>query len=155
MIFDKVWWAWRKSDKRHKRVQRHYKPFFEAARKESDEKYQEVLSQFTAEADLIPDPRALIAKRLISRARNLGIPTPSEYPNNDGFDERWNFNQANGELTLTEEAELTLRREIRREEHERLQHRMRWVSLVIVPIIGLIGAIMGLISLIHSLYPRK
>ena len=46
--------------------------------------------------------------------------------------------------------DLQLTREIRKEEVEHLQHQMRWVSQGIIPITGLIGALMGLISLIRS-----
>lgn len=154
MIFDELWRAERRTKKKAKRIKETYLPLLEAAKKEDEEKYQSTLADFFFESDLNDEAASLRTDRLVKRARKLGIPIPAK-PNPWATDPvnnvSWEFNSTTGNFYLSDKAELELTREVRKEELERLQHQMRWVSQVIIPLIGLIGAIMGLISLIHSL----
>jgi hypothetical protein len=106
------------------------------------------------ESDLIDEPESIRTNRLVKRARKLGIPIPPR-PNphsQDAYDnESWAINMSTGGIYLSDKGEFELTRDCRKEEVESLQHQMRWVSQAVIPLIGLIGAIMGLIALVHSL----
>jgi ABC-type uncharacterized transport system involved in gliding motility auxiliary subunit len=150
-----LWRAKRREKKIDERLRQHYHPLLEAAEKTKDQnQYQKVLGEFLDLRDVNDEAEHLETEMLVDRARKLGIPVP---PRPNVYDERasenefWEVNFRTGNCYLKEETELRLRREIRKEEVERLEHQMRWVSQVIIPIIGLIGALMGLISLVHSL----
>jgi biopolymer transport protein ExbB/TolQ len=150
MIFDRLWRAERKDAKALKELRQKYKPELDAAEKKGWEDQQGELSAYRFETDLINGAECLRTELLVKKARRLGVavpPHPPRYEENDS----WNFNRSTGDQTLSTEAESRLTREIRKEEIERLQHQMRWVSQVAIPVIGLIGSLMGLISLIHAL----
>jgi hypothetical protein len=155
MMFDDLWRAERRERKRAKELRDEYYPLLDAAKKAKDSaRYQEVLGEFHACMDLNDEGTRMRTELLVHRARRLGIPVPPRpvADSDEVFEnESWEVNTTTWNFYLKDEAELKLRREIRKEEVERLQHQMRWVSQVIIPLIGLIGALMGLISLLHSL----
>jgi hypothetical protein len=146
MIFDRLWRAERKDAKALKELRQKYKPELNTAEKKGWEEEREELAEYIFAERQINEAECLRTRILVKKARRLGVavpPTPSGYEDNDD----WDFNTSTGDFTLRRETELRLTREIRKEEIERTQHRTRWVSLII----GLIGIIMGLISLIHAL----
>lgn len=157
MIFDELWRAERQAEKKLKRCTEKNIPLIEAAKKEKDKTgYGSLLIDFLDEMDRIRNEvRYIRTKRLVDRARKLGIHLPLRPDSLSGYDQYdrdyWYLSSVTGISYLTEKAELDLTREVRKEEDEGLGHQMRWVREVIIPIIGLIGAIMGLISLVHSL----
>jgi hypothetical protein len=156
MIFDELWRAERKAREKAKRIRETYQPRLETAKKKGAgaDEYQAVLAEYYFEQDLNDEPERIRTERIIRKARKLGIPIPPK-PAYDSAEmeenESWRFNWATGNAVFTEKAEFVLVREIRKEEVERVQHQMRWVNHVVIPIIGLIGTFMGLIALLHSL----
>jgi hypothetical protein len=155
MIFDKLWWTERRDDKKRKRLKAHYYPLLEAAKKEKDEKkHNAILSEYRTELDFIDDAKALRTGVVIRRAKRLGIQLPAE-PEFGTLEadenEDWLENRATGNVYLTDKAMHALVVQIREEDNRRLEHEMRYFRNIVVPLVGLIGSIMGLISLIHSL----
>ena len=155
MIFDRLWWAERRDRKKEGKLKAIYQPKLEAAKKAGDHaSYEEILSEWHFESQGDDRYETLKTDLLVKRARRLGIPVPFkpswDDPENNNWD-YWDMNQNTGSYTLKAKAELDLRREIRKEELERLQYAMRWVSQVVIPLIGLIGSVMGLLALIHAL----
>lgn len=155
MILDQLWRAERRAKKKKKHLRELYHPLLKAAEKEKNEpKHQSLLDELHFEFDLLDEPECIRTERLVKRARKVGIPVrPQPYPldedawNND----YWVMNSTTWNFYLTDRAQLELTREVRKGEVERLQHRMRLVNQIIIPFIGFIGAMMGLISLLHSL----
>ena len=155
MIFDELWRAERKAKEARKRLREHYDPLLEAAKKEkNDEKHERIFYDLKFELDLIDEPESIRTSRLVKRARKLGITIPPR-PNlfsQDAYDnESWAINTTTGGIYLSDKGEFELTRECRKEELESLEHKMRLVNQVAIPLTGLIGAIMGLIALVHSL----
>ncbi len=152
MIFDELWRAERRAKKESKRLEEKYHPLLEAAKKEKDQlEYQNLLSEYFFERDFNDEPEVIRTERLVKRARKLGIPVPQKpSPDSDDADEdeNWILNRTSWNWYLTGKAALDLRREIRREEGENLQQKTRWVTQVIIPVVG---ALMALLSLLHSL----
>ena len=155
MIFDELWRAERKAKEARKRLKEHYDPLLEAAKKEkNDEKHERIFYELMFELDLIDEPESIRTSRLVRRARKLGItipPRPNLFSQAAYENESWAINTTTGCIYLSDKGEFELTRECRKEEVESLQHQMRWVSQVAIPLTGLIGAIMGLIALVHSL----
>lgn len=155
MIFDELWRAERKAKEARKRLREHYDPLLEAAKKEkNDEKHEEIFYQLMLESDLIDEPESIRTSRLVKRARKLGVqfpPRPNPLSRDAHENEFWAINTTTGGIYLSDKGEFELTRECRKEEVESLEHRMRWVSQVAIPLTGLVGAIMGLIALVHSL----
>jgi hypothetical protein len=159
MTFDKLWWAIRRDDKHRKKLKAHYYPLLEAARNEKDEKkHSKILWEYQNELDFVDDGKALRTNIVVNRAKRLGIQLPKkpDFGTEEADEnEDWIENRATGNLYLTDKAIHPLRIQIREEENGRLEHKMRYVRTIVVPLggllIGLIGSIMGLISLIHSL----
>jgi hypothetical protein len=150
MMFDRLWWAERRDAEALKKLRHKFKPQFDAAQTKGSEEVQADLRDYISAQNYINEAECLRSKLIIRKAHRLGIAIP---PNATGYEDNddWNFNQATGDLTLSAEAALRLTREVRKEEMERLQHQMRWVSQAAIPVIGFIGSLMGLISLIHAL----
>lgn len=150
MRFDSLWWAERRDDKAREKLRQKFKPEIDAAEKKGSEELRADLADYIFAQNQINEAERLRTRILIKKAHRLGIAIP---PNATGYEDNddWNFNQATGDSTLTRSAELRLAREVRKEEMERLQHQMRWVSQVAIPIIGLVDSFMGLISLIYAL----
>jgi hypothetical protein len=148
MMFYRLWRAERRDDRAHEKLRQKFE--LNAAEKLEPEERQAQLSSYISAQNQINEAECLRTHLLVKKARRLGVAVPPSASGYEGNDD-WNFNEATGDFTLRRETELRLMREVRKEEMERLQHRMRWVSQVAIPIIGLIGSLMGLISLIHAL----
>jgi len=125
MIFDELW---RKQWQRD-RLQRLYDRDVKRALKRNDykaaESIREEAAHFLNEAD--EGLQFSNSQRLIDRARRLPIPLP-DYNDAQSWDNSW------GRRVLTRKGQADLLREIRKEETERLEHRMRWVKIVLIPI---------------------
>ncbi len=152
MIFDELWRAERRAKKVRKRIDEKYNPLLGAAKKKKDkDEYDAILSGLMSETDLNEDePRLIRTRRLVNRARKSGIPVPPQpAPLSDDVNdnETWFFNYTTGNFYLSDSAEAELTREVRKEERERWQLLIAVIGIII----GLIGAIMALISLAHSL----
>jgi hypothetical protein len=159
VIFDRLWKAEQRDDNARKKLKAHYYPLLEAAKKEKDEKkHGNTLSAYQNELDFIDDAKVLRTWIVVNRAKRLGIELPKkpDFGTEEADEnEDWTENRATGNLFLTEKAFHSLLRKIRDEENERLEHKTRYVRNIVVPLggllIGLVGSIMGLISLIHTL----
>ncbi len=106
------------------------------------------------ELDLIDEPESIRTSRLVRRARKLGItipPRPNLFSQAAYENESWAINTTTGCIYLSDKGEFELTRECRKEEVESLQHQMRWVSQVAIPLTGLFVALLGLIALLLSL----
>jgi len=153
MIFDELWRVERRARKAKELLGKKYHPLIEAARKAGNQdEHDRLRDEYFMELNLIDGPDVIRTARLVKRARRLAIPLPPkpDYESEDLFDNKdWNVNPTTYSFTLTEAAELSIRQQIRKEEMESFEHRMRRLNLGIVPIIG---AAMGLISLLHALF---
>ena len=89
------------------------------------EGWREEAAHFVNEADQELD--FMRSQKLIKRARVLLIPRPP-YSDEQAWDDFW------GRHILTPKGYDDLRNAIRTEEGKRLEHRMRWVKEVIIPI---------------------
>jgi hypothetical protein len=149
MIFDQIWRAER-AEKSETRIRNFYHPKLEAAKKANDEKeYQSLLASMYFEHDINEHAEVLRTVQLERRARRLGIEIPPKPGPNVDDNAKWFYNNVTGEFTFAPKGELEITREIRKEEIERLQFKMRWVSQIVIPITGLIGTIIGLISVLR------
>ncbi len=71
------------------------------------------------------------------------LPIPS-LPKDEEENENWEFSPPSGEILLKPHAMTNLRREVRREQKERRDAVSHWITLVI----GLVGMMMGFVSLL-------
>lgn len=162
MIFAR-WRIERRAKRERAALKAKYRPLIEAAKKAKDRnQLAEVDNNYYNDLLEIDEDHVFRTDHLVRRAHRLDIPVPPQYESGTeqfNEDDNWYFNQMTGNSTLTTKAWRELVEAIRKEEMARLEHQMRWVSHVIAPVLGLLigltGAIMGLISLIHSLYPKK
>jgi len=145
MIFDPLWKAYR----RRRKLSKFYGSLIvNAQRKKNHEEVETINSEFSFEKGLIDDEIGwLETLSLQNEAERIGIPFP-RFSDQDGS---WQEGSKPNTVHLSVKARAEIRTQIRREKRERLENKMLWISHVLLPIIGLIGAIMGLISLMHSL----
>lgn len=152
MIFDRLWRVERRSKKEKKRLKEKYRRLIDVSK---DQKERDRLTnQLWADLDLIEGAEYIRTEHLIKRARKLGVavPKPPDFHSEDPFDDGvWYINTATWNYHLVNEAEWELTRQVQKAEQDLIQYRMRWVTQVAVPLTGLIGSLMGLISLLHSL----
>jgi hypothetical protein len=89
----------------------------------------------------------LFTRKLLSRARKLRVERPPRPQAGDMASEYWSVSQVHGEWYLTAAGVVKLRDAIRAEERwlrEQRAHYLAWVT----PIIGLIGALTGLLAVV-------
>jgi hypothetical protein len=125
------------------RVRAKYKCELEQARrdKKSKDELHEIGAEEFAELDLIDDEIAQLQYTfLVRRAENLLIPIP-EF---DTDSPSWRESHITGKWRLTNDALHSLRMAIRKEQTERREHWQSWLTLII----GLIGALIGLASVL-------
>jgi len=150
MIFDELWRAERKAIKEDERLSKLYKPALREAKKKNDQREFEALEgDYQRALRFNNGPEVIRTTRLVRRARNLGIILPTKpdwQPPSYHDNEHWLFNVMHGGYILTEKAEFDLRQVIRKEESEQLEHRMRYISRIIIPLTGLLATITGLIG---------
>jgi hypothetical protein len=83
---------------------------------------------------------------LSDEAESLGIPVPP-LSDKTSWEEGW----MPGTVRLNVEAQARLRQAIRSEHREKWSTFAFVVKEIVAPVIGVIGAIMGLLSLIHAI----
>jgi hypothetical protein len=88
----------------------------------------------------------LKSMQLSDMAEDLGLPVP---PFSDK--ESWEEGYEPGTIRLTVKAQLQLRQAIRNEQRERWSLAVFVLKEIVAPLIAVLGAIMGLLSVIHAL----
>lgn len=95
--------------------------------------------------------RIHLTRKLTSEATRMFIPTPERDTSKDSHEDEngfWEFGWVlRNQWFLTDKGVDVLRRQIRSEKKERFETVARWVTLLI----GLLGAVMGVISLINAI----
>jgi hypothetical protein len=86
---------------------------------------------------------------LRDKAENLGIIFPSYQQR-----ELWEDGREPGTVHLTQKAQIELRHAIRVEQKERWGVAAFVLKEIVTPIIGVLGAIMGVLSLIHAFHSK-
>jgi hypothetical protein len=129
-------------------------------RKRSTKKYSKQIDQakdgneaqmlMVEAADVREDIRDSIlhlnSLRLLDKAEDLAIPVPSYQHQR----ESWEDGREPGTVHLTREAQIELTRAIRIEQKERWAVAAFVLKEIVTPIIGVLGAVMGVLSLIHA-----
>jgi hypothetical protein len=165
MLFDKLWRAQRQSRIRSEKILEQYEADLRQVRDTrfpTELERQNAISKIEADygfATTTDDEFDVISTRItVKNARKLGIPLPPHPAPEHQFEygkDLWYFNEITGNTVLTEVGQFQVRQAIRKEQTERLQHRMRYVSLVGAPIVaflsGLIGALVGYFAVRHSI----
>ena len=135
MIFDQLWKLQRERTELEKRFGR---MISQAEREGDHEKRESLISELLMERGLIDDRiNGLESIRIQERAERLGVPIP---PLSDK--ESWENGYKPNTIFLSVKARAQLRSEIRKERRERWD----WITRIITLLVGLIGAITGLIS---------
>lgn len=88
----------------------------------------------------------LNSRLLSDQAESRGIPIPALTDK-----ESWESGWEPGTIRLTVEAQAKLRQAIRNERREKWSFAAFILKDIVTPLIGAIGAVMGLLSLIHAL----
>jgi len=113
---------------------------------DADEKESRIM-EWIEERERIRDKILhLRSMQLSATAEDLGIPVP---PLSDK--ESWEEGRNPGTVRLTLDAQSKLRQAIRVEQREKWSVVVFLLKEIIVPLIGILGAIMGLLSVIHAL----
>ncbi len=144
MIFDALWRAQRK----RRQLDRLFRRLTSKAEKEKRrDDVESLVAEHGFERDLVNDTiNALESSRIQERAERLGIPVPKYSTDNEAWEKGFQPNVVY--LSLKTRAEL--RTQLRKERRERVEYCTLVVKDLIVPLVGLIGAIIGLISVIGS-----
>jgi hypothetical protein len=148
MIFDRLWRLQRK----RKKLAHQFEPDIEKAEKENrHDDHESLVGEYLMERDLLNDDIQITQTfRLIREAERLGLPTP---PYSDKEAWRGGYNPEKSYLSVA--AQHTLRTSIREERAARRDYWVGWIKDVAVPVVSVIGALMGVIALIHSLWKTK
>ena len=113
----------------------------DAKKKRDRDEYDSLVSEYLFESDNFDDAiRRQETKFLVRRARRLLVPIPST---EDGHS--WEKSEQSGRLQLTLEAMTKLRGAIREEQRQRLEPVKLWATLLT----GLIGSMIGLVSVLR------
>lgn len=128
---------WRAQFRRNK-LERAYNRDIKRATKEKDwkraEQLREEAAHYLSEAN--DEIQFFNSLNLLKRARGLPIPIP-DYSDEQSWENNW------GRRMLTSKGQADLLREIRKEETERLEHRMRFVKIVVIPVGTFILGVLG------------
>jgi hypothetical protein len=139
-----VWWL---KTKRKRTARAYAKLIMKAANREDEES---LISEAMNERDLIDDKILhLRSMDVQEKALDTGIPVP---PHSDKAAWQDGLNPAT--TRLSPQAQLELNRLIRAEKRDKWSVFGYMIKEVAAPLIGAIGAIMGLLSLIHSFFPQ-
>jgi hypothetical protein len=136
----KLWWM-RQALKMSNRSYSKY--VAEAKGEEREFRINEAINVHTAKRDEILNLNSLL---LADRAESLGLPVP---PREDL--ESWETGYWPDSVRLNLKAQSQLRQAIRNERREKWSFASFLLKDVATPLIGGIGAIMGLISLLHAI----
>lgn len=128
------------------------KNFSELIKKAGDS--EEAESLLSEAADSREDFRDAILHlrsiQLIDEAEDLGIPFPSYGDSR----EAWEDGREPGTVHLKREAQIELQKAIRHEKREKWEVTAFFLKEIVTPIIGVLGAIMGLLTVIHVLHSK-
>jgi hypothetical protein len=116
------------------------------------QKREELMAEWANEGDMAEDRiDGVLSDRLVKSAQRLDVPTPP-FPIAGQERERefWSRNYSNGSYQLTREGRVFLRDAVRKEKRERFDSKVRWIA----PLTGIIGAAIGLISVLGTLMTR-
>lgn len=140
--------ALRKAQSERKRLSKTFDPLIEKAQKEKRyEAEQSLISEFLSERNIIDDKiSSLESMRIQKEAEDLGIPVPPYKKGSEFWEEGYQPNR----VFLTLKARYDLRRQIREDRRQRREDKMVWVKDLIVPLTGLLGTLIGVISAFHS-----
>ncbi len=130
--------------RKRERIRKLYSKDLEVAKKKDDrEEIQSLLSALDYEQSE-PEEKIKLLKTqyLISIADKLSLPTPPITEKEEG----WEESGFSGRHVLTNKGITELRSLIRQEKRERYELIFRWVSILI----GLIGAIIGLVAVLNK-----
>lgn len=135
-----------KLNRQRSKIDKSYKKQYDEAKKEKDEeKKQEISSLAIYELDEIDDEILFLEHqylRSISTKHLIQVPPVIEREKGG----LWERSRYNGKYRLTNEGIRQLRSEIRKERKERTELLARWISILI----GLLGAITGLVAVIKN-----
>jgi hypothetical protein len=145
MILDALW----KAQRERRNLDKLYRPLIAKAEKEKNhEEMQSLEAEYGFERGLVNDKiSSLESARIQEEAERLCIPVPKYSSESEAWEKGFQPNF----VYLSVKARADLRTHIRKERRERIEHWTLFLKDVIVPLVGLLGAIMGLISVIHSL----
>jgi hypothetical protein len=135
MIFDQIWREEWKRDRLQRSYDKDINKLVKVQKFKDAANLREEAAHFVNEAD--QDLDCLRSRRLVKKAIRLQIPRPD-------FKDETSWTQW-GEYgyVLTDKGYDELRSRIMKFQSERLEHRMRWVKLVLIPlgtfIIGILG----------------
>lgn len=142
MIFDEIWrLEWKRNN-----LQRSYDKDIKKCKKaknhhRADELDQEAAHFYSGATDQI---NALRSQKLVKKAIDLKIPTP-DYSDETSWT-NWYYG-----YVLTDKAYDELRARIMKFTDYRLEHRMRWVKLVLIPIgTFILGIITTYLTIKHN-----
>jgi hypothetical protein len=135
----KLWWLGRKLKSSNKSYSKY---IAKAEGEERESRISEAMSVRQEQRDEILNLGSLL---LSDEAESLGIPVPS-FSDKESWEEGW----MPGTVRLNLEAQSRLRQAIRNEHREKWSTFAFVVKEIVAPVIGVLGAIMGLLSLIHA-----
>jgi len=118
----------------------------EAEKKKDYEERDGLVSELLMERDLIEDRiNRIETDRVQKEAEKFGIPVPSLSDK-----ESWDEDSQSHTIFLNVSTRLRLRQEIRKERRARWEDTTIWMDRIVLPLIGLIGAVTGLVSVLKS-----
>ena len=139
----KLWWL----DWQRERSNKKYSKYIAKAKGDERESLiSEAMDVRHGQRDEILNLRSLL---LSDKAESLGVPVPP-FSDKASWEEGW----MPGTVRLNIEAQSRLRQAIRKERREKWGTFTFVVKELVAPVIGVLGAIMGLLSLIHALRPK-
>ncbi|MGH9432928.1 MAG: hypothetical protein ACRD3T_15440 [Terriglobia bacterium] len=143
MIFDALW----KAHRERRKCNKLYRRLIENAEREKNSEEVETLClEAMHERDVINEKINLLeSSRIQEEAERLGIPIPKYSLDS----EAWEKGLRNDKVYLSLKAKGELRSQIRREKRERIEYWTLIVKDLVVPLMGLLGVITGLVSVIH------
>ena len=87
---------------------------------------------------------------LTDKAEDLGLPVPSYQDARNS----WEDGREPGTVHLAHQALIQLQQAIRTERREKWNFAAFWLKEILTPFIGIIGAVMGLITVIHAVHSK-
>ncbi|MDP3027901.1 MAG: hypothetical protein Q8O04_00075 [Deltaproteobacteria bacterium] len=135
-----------KLSRQRREIDRYYKKQYAEAKKTSDnKKIGDISSVAPHELEEVDDEIHYLEQRyLISIATRMLLPVPPVISEEKGG--RWEQSDVTGKWQLTSEGMRELRQLIRTEKKESTELLTRWITIIV----GLIGAITGLVAVIKK-----
>lgn len=129
-----------------------YEPDIHKAEKEKRrDNYESLVNEYETERSLLNDDIQITQTfKLIREAEKYGLPTPP-YSNKGAWEQGYHPEKT----YLGVAAQYELRKAIREERGARRDYWVGWIKDVAAPVVSVIGALMGIIALVHSLWKGK